>query len=93
MTLEPARTAYSVASERYIALSEGGWQDHEDDTALVRRHLVGLAGPVLDLGCGPGHWTAYLQALGADVTGVTWSPSSLRMPGRPIQDPGFSSVP
>jgi len=25
---------------------------------------------VLDLGCGPGHWTAYLHSLSADVTGV-----------------------
>ncbi|MDN5749936.1 MAG: class I SAM-dependent methyltransferase [Pseudonocardia sp.] len=70
MSLESVRNAYSVASEQYISLFDGGWQDHEDDTALVRRHLVGLAGPVLDLGCGPGHWTAYLHALGADVTGV-----------------------
>lgn len=68
------RTTYSAASEQYIALVEGGWQDHEDDTALIRRHLVGLAGPVLDLGCGPGQWTAHLHALDADVTGVDMVP-------------------
>jgi SAM-dependent methyltransferase len=70
MSLGSVRNAYSVASEQYIGLFDSGWQAHKDDTALVRRHLVGLAGPVLDLGCGPGHWTAYLHALGADVTGV-----------------------
>ncbi len=70
MSLGPVRVAYSAASEQYIDLFSGGWQDHEDDTALVRRHLIGLGGPVLDLGCGPGHWTAFLHALGADVTGV-----------------------
>lgn len=64
------RDAYSSMSEQYIGLFDGGWLDHEDDTALVRRHLTGLSGPVLDLGCGPGHWTAYLHSLGADVTGV-----------------------
>lgn len=74
VSLGPVRTAYSVASEQYIALFDSGWQAHEDDTALVRRHLVGLAGPVLDLGCGPGHWAAYLHALGADVTGVDMVP-------------------
>jgi SAM-dependent methyltransferase len=68
--LGPVRDAYSSMSEQYIGLFDGGWQDHEDDTALVRRHLTGLRGPVLDLGCGPGHWTAYLHSLGADVTGV-----------------------
>lgn len=37
---------------------------------LIPQHLAGLSGPVLDLGCGPGHWTAYLHALGVEVTGV-----------------------
>ena len=68
------RDAYSVRSKQYIGLIDSGWQDHEDDTALVRRHLTELPGPVLDLGCGPGHWTAYLQSCGADVTGVDMVP-------------------
>ncbi|HEU0101946.1 MAG TPA: class I SAM-dependent methyltransferase [Mycobacteriales bacterium] len=42
--------------------------------ALVGRHLAGLSGPVLDLGCGPGQWSGYLHALGADVTGVDLVP-------------------
>ena len=41
---------------------------------FVRRHLTGLVGPVLDLGCGPGQWTFYLQQLGADVTGIDMVP-------------------
>ena len=68
------RDAYSTMSEQYIGLIDSGWQDNEDDTALVRRHLTGLAGPVLDLGCGPGHWTALLHSLGAQVTGVDMVP-------------------
>lgn len=67
------REAYSSISDRYIDMIEGEWQD-EDDVALVRRHLTGLAGPVLDLGCGPGHWTGYLHSLGAYVTGVDLVP-------------------
>jgi SAM-dependent methyltransferase len=70
------RDAYSCMSEQYIGLFDGagGWQAHEGDTSLVRRHLGGLSGPVLDLGCGPGHWSAYLHSLGADVTGVDMVP-------------------
>ena len=64
------RDAYSSKAQQYIGLSAGGWPEDEGDTALVRRHLTGLAGPVLDLGCGPGHWTARLQAWGAEVSGV-----------------------
>jgi SAM-dependent methyltransferase len=71
---EPVRDAYSTMAQQYIDLSDGTWPDDEEDTALVLRHLVGLSGPVLDLGCGPGHWTARLQALGADVTGVDLVP-------------------
>jgi SAM-dependent methyltransferase len=61
-------------SEQYIALFDGDWQPHVEDTALVRGHLVGLDGTVLDLGCGPGHWSSYLHSLGADVTGVDLVP-------------------
>ena len=68
------RDAYSSLSEQYIELFGGDCQELDDDTALVQRHLTGLDGPVLDLGCGPGHWTAYLHSRGADVTGVDMVP-------------------
>jgi len=61
-------------SEQYIGLFDGDWQAQEDDTAFIRRHLTGLPGPVLDLGCGPGFWTAYLHAAGVDVTGMDMVP-------------------
>ena len=61
-------------SKQYIALFDGDWRAHVDDTALVRGHLAGLDGMVFDLGCGPGHWTAYLHSLGAYVTGVDLVP-------------------
>ncbi len=71
-------------SEQYIGLVGDGSQEDEADVDLVRRHLAGLVGLVLDLGCGPGHWTSYLHSLGADVTRVlSWystihlSPSEL----------------
>lgn len=40
------------------------------DRALVERWARGTSGPLLDLGCGPGHWTAHLAALGYDVRGL-----------------------
>jgi len=64
------REAYAAKAQQYIGLTVGRWPDDEEDTALVRRHLVGLPGPVLDVGCGPGHWTARLRSWGAAVTGV-----------------------
>jgi SAM-dependent methyltransferase len=70
----PVRDAYSSMSEQYIDLFDGDWQAHQDDTDFIRRHLTGLPGPVLDLGCGPGHWSAYLHSLGVDVTGIDLVP-------------------
>lgn len=72
----PVRDAYTVKAQQYIDLCEGGdWPDDAEDSALVERHLTGLDGPVLDLGCGPGHWTARLQSRGADVTGIDVVPA------------------
>jgi SAM-dependent methyltransferase len=68
------RDAYSSKSQQYVDLFDGDWDAHDVDAAFIRRHLVGRAGPVLDLGCGPGYWTAYLHRLGVQVTGVDLVP-------------------
>ncbi len=83
------RAAYSSLSEQYIGLLDGGWPDDEDDTALVRRHLTGLTGPVFDLGCGPGHWTAYLHSLGAEVVGVDPVPEFIAYAQATYPGPNF----
>lgn len=73
---DAVRNAYSSMSKQYIELfdSASGSQAQEEHAALFRRHLTGLSGPVLDLGCGPGHWTAHLHSWGAEVTGVDMVP-------------------
>ncbi|MEV0002908.1 class I SAM-dependent methyltransferase [Micromonospora sp. NPDC050980] len=69
MTTEQVRRAYAAVADRYIELFGTSGQVHADDLAFIRRHLTGRPGPVLDLGCGPGHLTDFLRALGADATG------------------------
>ncbi|HEX3708159.1 MAG TPA: class I SAM-dependent methyltransferase [Mycobacteriales bacterium] len=66
----PVRDAYSAIAGQYIELFDDTSQTNQWDTAFVRTHLTGISGPVLDLGCGPGQWTAYLHSLGVDVTGI-----------------------
>lgn len=71
--LEAVRDAYSRMSGQYIELfDEVGPND--PDAALIRKYLTGLPGPVLDLGCGPGQWTAHLHGLGVDVIGIDLVP-------------------
>lgn len=74
MELRSVRDAYSTKSQQYIDLFDGDWDVHEVDAAFIRRHLSGAEGPVLDLGCGPGYWTAYLHQLGAQAAGIDLVP-------------------
>ncbi|MET3423780.1 SAM-dependent methyltransferase [Actinoplanes tereljensis] len=75
MTLERVRDAYSSAADLYIGLYEDGWRGaHPDDLAIIGEHLSGRSGPVLDVGCGPGHYTDYLRSLGADASGLDMVP-------------------
>jgi len=90
MDLGPVRDAYAALSEQYIALVGGDRATPEPERSLIRRHLTGVPGPVLDLGCGPGHWTADLHALGVDVTGVDLVPefiahATATYPGPPFR--------
>lgn len=70
MDLQCVRDAYSSLSQQYIERFDGDWDAHDVDAAFIRRHLRAARGPVLDMGCGPGYWSAYLHEMGLDVTGV-----------------------
>jgi trans-aconitate methyltransferase len=71
---EQVRQSYASVADLYIELFGTSQQVHPDDLAFIERHLVGQPGAVLDLGCGPGHITSYLRALGADATGIDMVP-------------------
>jgi SAM-dependent methyltransferase len=64
------REAYAAVARQYIALFGSSGLVHPDDLAYVRRHLSIPTGTVLDVGCGPGHYTGYLRSLGVDATGI-----------------------
>jgi SAM-dependent methyltransferase len=70
VSVERVQQAYTSVAELYIELFGTAGKVHAGDLALLARHLGGRQGPVLDLGCGPGHLTDYLRGLGTDATGV-----------------------
>ncbi|MEU5903111.1 class I SAM-dependent methyltransferase [Micromonospora sp. NPDC047527] len=70
MNVERVRQAYASVAEVYIGLFGTSEQVHPDDLAFIGRHLAGRPGLVLDLGCGPGHLTDHLRALGVEATGL-----------------------
>ncbi len=67
--MDEVRRAYGEAAQQYIDLFADVRHVHPDDLDLIGRHLGG-PGLALDVGCGPGHLTGHLRALGADTVGV-----------------------
>ena len=72
--MEAIAQAYAQVAAQYIELFGRTSEVHVDDLELIGRHLTGRAGPVLDLGCGPGHLTAHLRSLGVEATGLDLVP-------------------
>ncbi len=74
MTLGEVQRAYGSRAIEYV--EHLGRMDAvaEADRELVYSWAKTLAGPVVDVGCGPGHWTAYLHAHGIEVTGIDPTP-------------------
>jgi SAM-dependent methyltransferase len=74
--LETVRESYDRVADAYV---EGHFGELEPEPWL-RAGLGAFAesvrglGPVLDVGCGPGHVTAHLAGLGLDVSGLDLSP-------------------
>ncbi|MEU8104486.1 class I SAM-dependent methyltransferase [Nonomuraea muscovyensis] len=79
--LETTRDAYTARAAEYSELVRDFLADQPLDRALIDTFadLVKAtgAGPIADLGCGPGHYTAYLQARGLPVFGIDLSPGMI----------------
>jgi SAM-dependent methyltransferase len=70
------REAYDLATDAYARkfLHELDHKPLDREWLAEFASLAGRERPVLDLGCGPGHTTAYLTSLSLTVTGVDLSP-------------------
>jgi SAM-dependent methyltransferase len=69
------RAAYSNRAAEYASLFGEVDAAHKQDQEFIERWAQSLRGTVIDAGCGPGHWTAFLGSNGADVQGVDLVPS------------------
>lgn len=66
--------AYSRRAQEYIDLFGTMAAVHPSDRRLVETWASGIEGPVLDAGCGPGHWSDFLAGLGLPAHGVDQVP-------------------
>src|SRR3954447_25029680 len=75
------RAAYDTVADRYAEVVPARFGQVPFDPAMLTcfAELVaaGPAGPVADIGCGPGHVTERLSHLGLEVFGIDLSPGTL----------------
>jgi SAM-dependent methyltransferase len=84
--LREVRTSYDTVADNYADLLRNGL----DGMPLYRAMLAAFAelvlasggGPVVDVGCGPGHVTAHLADLGLAAFGIDLSPGMVEVARR-----------
>lgn len=85
------RSAYDIASAEYSRKFINELDHKPFDRELLKRFagLIGAGNPVLDIGCGPGHTTAYLNSLGLRATGIDLSPRMIEHAAESFQESRF----
>ncbi|WP_211368115.1 class I SAM-dependent methyltransferase [Microbacterium rhizomatis] len=67
-------SAYSARAADYVEQLGSVDSLHPSDRALIKSWAAQVDGPIVDAGCGPGHWSAYLAEHGHDIRGVDQVP-------------------
>lgn len=70
MTVDRVRDAYAYRASEYIDLLGSIDATATEDQELVGAWSQKRDGLTLDVGCGPGQWTNFLHATGAEVVGI-----------------------
>ncbi|MFD1721370.1 class I SAM-dependent methyltransferase [Amnibacterium endophyticum] len=68
--LAEVQRAYGRWTAAYVDLFDGAEKASAEDRAVIAGWAAGVRGRVLDAGCGPGHWSAFLRDRGVQVEGV-----------------------
>ncbi|TNB72359.1 class I SAM-dependent methyltransferase [Arthrobacter sp. BB-1] len=97
MTEALVQAAYSSRAAEYIARFGDVESAHPADRQLIAKWAGAVVGPVLDVGCGPGHWTKFLADRGAVVEGIDLVPAfieqaKVRFPGIPFRVASLTSL-
>jgi SAM-dependent methyltransferase len=81
------KAAYARRAGEYVEHVGHMAAVHASDLQLVTEWADRLGGPLIDAGCGPGHWTGHLAARGVDARGVDQVPEFIEHARR--ENPGI----
>lgn len=70
MSLCAVVEAYGARSGEYSQYLGSVDVMHDDDRRRIESWAAQVQGPILEAGCGPGHWTAHLAGLGYAARGI-----------------------
>jgi SAM-dependent methyltransferase len=77
--LADTRTSYDTVASSYADIVRDAVTTQPYLRAALALFAEQADGPVVDVGCGPGHFTAHLASLGLDVSGIDLSPSMIEL--------------
>ena len=81
---------YAARAREYVDHLGSMTSVHPADEHLVTSWATTVEGPVLDAGCGPGHWSGHLAARGVHVRGLDRVPAFVEHARRTHPDVSFS---
>lgn len=73
------RAAYANRAQEYTALLGSMSAMDIVDREFILEWAKRCRGPIVDAGCGPGHWTNFLTELGAEIEGVDLVPAFVEL--------------
>ncbi|QIG40981.1 class I SAM-dependent methyltransferase [Microbacterium sp. 4R-513] len=92
------QAAYSNRAAEYVRALGSTAAAHPSDVELITSWAAHVNGPILDAGCGPGHWSAYLTEEGHVVSGIDQVPEFIEhardaYPGVPFELGNINRLP
>lgn len=87
--LADTRTSYDTVAASYADFVAGVLEKQPYMRAALNLFAAEVDGPAVDVGCGPGQFTAYLASLGVDAAGIDLSPAMVELARRSHPGPRF----
>ena len=86
---ERACARYGAVADEYIERLGHLEQMSPIDRATIETWAFEACGPLLDAGCGPGHWTKAIHDLGIEIEGIDAVPELIASASSRFPDVGF----